>query len=686
MHSINIEKIHQNIWQRIPPAWPVKSMVAINGLMGFVDYPFKDACTKAKSTLSIKIKSKQMKSLNQETAKWFQVFFDEGQATFPMPGKDKGFYGAIHAALIHDHALHKGNSIKIKWLKALPNCPKACVHGLIPKDLAHIHLHNYLEKLICSLPGWASHVRYCAWHASETDAENWMWGYTALRLMMGYLLDILPSHVLDNTIALPFTTHNTFKILEQNEACYQKQVISKLSLKGPRIKKEKPHAQFIFCIDVRSEPLRRAFEKENCETFGMAGFFGLPIAFQDQDRPLSNHCPVILKPNYTVPRHLKPQRQKEDQKKQGFYKPLYQSVKYNFTTPFATAELLGPYSGLIMLLKNIWPTGIHKLRDFALGKKNRINAYIYDLSAVPLDEKISLAKSVIQTLGLKTFAPYVVIVGHASTTENNIFASSLQCGACGGHAGSSNADVLVEILNDPIVKKAVHIPNMTTFVSATHDTTQNKLCVNTEDPVLLEILGRAHKHLGATPFHLKNSYSWHNVRPEWGLARNALFVVGKRTLTESLDLEGRSFLQSYDHKTDPDGTLLSTIIGGPVFVGHWINSQYLFSTINNKLLGTGNKITANVTGKMGIVQGNGGDLFHGLSFQSLFHKEGEPYHEIIRLHVVLQAPKILIEKVMHQNPVFDKLVRHEWIHLFQIDDKGSPLFKMNHKGKWSLIQ
>jgi uncharacterized protein YbcC (UPF0753/DUF2309 family) len=64
----------------------------------------------------------------------------------------------------------------------------------------------------------------------------------------------------------------------------------------------RPAAQLVFCIDVRSESIRRHVEAQGpYETYGYAGFFGVPMnheAFDGDERfPL---CPVLLTPKHAV--------------------------------------------------------------------------------------------------------------------------------------------------------------------------------------------------------------------------------------------------------------------------------------------------------------------------------------------------------------------------------------------------
>ncbi|MDX1362002.1 MAG: putative inorganic carbon transporter subunit DabA, partial [Pseudoalteromonas tetraodonis] len=57
--------------------------------------------------------------------------------------------------------------------------------------------------------------------------------------------------------------------------------------------------QAVFCIDVRSEVIRRALESQskNIETFGFAGFFGLPLEYQENGSAITRpQLPGLLKP------------------------------------------------------------------------------------------------------------------------------------------------------------------------------------------------------------------------------------------------------------------------------------------------------------------------------------------------------------------------------------------------------
>jgi uncharacterized protein YbcC (UPF0753/DUF2309 family) len=65
----------------------------------------------------------------------------------------------------------------------------------------------------------------------------------------------------------------------------------------------KAEAQFVFCMDDREEGSRRHLEEVNpaFETFGAAGFFGVPMLWQglDDEAP-SALCPIVVRPTNAI--------------------------------------------------------------------------------------------------------------------------------------------------------------------------------------------------------------------------------------------------------------------------------------------------------------------------------------------------------------------------------------------------
>jgi hypothetical protein len=172
---------------------------------------------------------------------------------------------------------------------------------------------------------------------------------------------------------------------------------------------------------------------------------------------------------------------------------------------------------------------------------------------------------------------------------------------------------------------------------------------------------------------------WAETRPEWGLANNAAFVVGPRSRTRGVNLQGRSFLHDYDEKTDPDGTLLELIMTAPMVVTHWINMQYYASTVDNHRYGSGNKTLHNVTGgRLGVFEGNGGDLRVGLPWQSVH--DGECWrHTPLRLTVAIQAPRERIEAVIAKHTTVRQLVENRWLYLVRLEGSQAEFYQ---EGTW----
>jgi len=124
---------------------------------------------------------------------------------------------------------------------------------------------------------------------------------------------------------------------------------------------------------------------------------------------------------------------------------------------------------------------------------------------------------------------------------------------------------------------------------------------------------------------------------------------------------------------DPDGSTLEAILSAPMVVASWINLQYLASTVDNDLLGAGDKNLHNRVGDLGVVLGNGGDLRTGLPIQSVHAPDGRWFHEPLRLQVVVEAPLKRVRAVLGRQPGVRALVENEWVRLLVLDPFGDTL-------------
>ncbi len=709
-------------FKRIAPFWPLKNLIAVNPLQGLEDLPIEDALNIGAAYFEQAELPGKMEDVNRETIKWLQVLFDDGQASISMPLKELGLYAAWRQLVVYDSKLHNNDEQKINWLNALPQVAEQAIStcllrlGIAKKDHA-----QFLTLMLTTLPGWAAHVKYrTEWaggdanHSPVSQAD-----YLAVRLIITTLLwpeskELLAWHesALEKSKATPCALEKITTL----EDPYHLPLLEKLAAQTCHVP-HTPKAQLVFCIDVRSEPFRKALEStDDYQTFGFAGFFGIPVQITDTVKGESYaSCPVLLSPKHEVKEspcdHKKCEHALKEHERLAGFKRLYQSLKYNFTTPFALVESFGFASGVWMGLRSFSPKLASLLKTTVTETIRKSYDVVPSLDDTTLAEQCSYAQNVLTMMGLTHhFSPIIVLCGHGSTTQNNAYATALDCGACGGRHGGSNAKILAAILNCSKVRAhlkgaAIDIPETTRFIAAEHNTTTDEMNIyghhdcsdmqklkrNLEKARITNSatrLDKMQKGIAETKAASKTrlrSQDWAQVRPEWGLAGNAAFIVGPRDITASLDLEGRCFLHSYDCANDPEGTSLTTILTAPMVVAQWINTQYLFSTMNNVAYGSGSKITKNITGKMGIMQGNASDLMTGLPLQSVYSSDTEAYHQTLRLMTVVYAPMDMLDSFINAQPVLQKLFGNGWVKLACIEPNTRKTYLLDRDFTWQSI-
>lgn len=658
--------------------------------------------------------------------KWLNAFLDEGIADWEMPNKELGFYAAWRKLAVYDQ------EIGVKSIRDIPETANETLNSVL--NIFSSNQQSAIFKYhIAALPGYAGYIKY-------RMTENSVWqakfpisleDYLAVRLWIAKQINA--QILAENNEVKELSNVNELKYLwlKAWEKTYQIKLVKdfkrgKLQTDQQFAEENTPLAQLVFCIDTRSELIRKQIEaKNNYETFGYAGFFGLATDYQDLDTGyVRKSCPPIVASAYKISECANGENAdalmnyKGMQADYKFADFLTTRMKNMLPSAFGYVEGMGIFYGFRLMARTLFPSSEAKVNhqtnpshehlcttEIHPNKQNEGN-----LTDITLQDKVAIVKSAFDLLGWKKFAPIVVFVGHGSHSTNNPFASSLDCGACAASPGRHNARMLAKMANLPEVRTVlsvehgIDIPEKTIFIGAEHDTTTDCILlfdneISSAHELKLSLLkldlaeiqestiaARIGMIAHDTKKAHKKSSSWAETRPEWGLARNAGFIVGPRQLTKNLDLKSRCFLHSYNWELDENGTSLETIMQGPMVVTQWINNHYYFSTVDNEKFGGGSKITHNVVGKFGVVQGNGGDLKFGLPLQSVNSKDQELFHQPLRLSVIIQAPIDRVREILDRNLNLKSLLQNEWIYLLIMDPiLDNQIYKYTSNGSWSLM-
>lgn len=104
--------------------------------------------------------------INLEMVKWCEAFLDENHASWPMPGRERGFYGAwkFLAGLERSPLGISGSREKIGRLPSSPE--EALLDHLAALGIPAGQQQEYLSLHLAALPGWAAFIK---WRAAQED-------------------------------------------------------------------------------------------------------------------------------------------------------------------------------------------------------------------------------------------------------------------------------------------------------------------------------------------------------------------------------------------------------------------------------------------------------------------------------------------------------------------------------------
>jgi uncharacterized protein YbcC (UPF0753/DUF2309 family) len=504
------------------------------------------------------------------------------------------------------------------------------------------------------------------------------------------------------------------------ELRFRQRVYDAIGSHAPR-PTEDPPFQAVFCLDERSESLRRHLEEVEpaCETLGAAGFFGVAMYYKGaedaQPRPL---CPVVMKPEHEVVEvpfavtNLAHLRQRFGQLVARWSRGMTIGSLTMVRGTLVTAGL-GALATIPLVVRVLFPRVAGRLREetlelvqapagrLALDRRDEPPA-LGRVSGFSKEEMAEIVARALRELGIADrLADLVLVVGHGSSSLNNPHESAYDCGACGGSRGGPNARAFAQMANDPSVREllrakwSIEIDDRVCFVGAEHNTASDEIRYFDRDRIPPAASARfaaavaaleaarardAHertRRFDAIPPWFPARLALAHVegraddlaqpRPEYGHSTNAFCVIGRRERTRGLFFDRRAFLASYDPTSDEDGAILARLLSAivPVVVG--INLEYYFGRVDPFGYGCGTKLPHNVTALLGVMEGHASDLRTGLPWQTV------DMHEPVRLTIVIETDGEKLRRVLDSLPAVRRLVDNRWFYCAALDPAGRSI-------------
>lgn len=303
----------------------------------------------------------------------------------------------------------------------------------------------------------------------------------------------------------------------------------------------------------------------------------------------------------------------------------------------------------------------------------------------------------LRDLGLNGgFAPLVVLMQPGSASANNPYRT-----ACAGEGRPEdcNAREYAAMLNRPevrriLVARGLHIPEETWFLGAEHDTCTeaiiwydretlpsrfrprfNLLNHDLEQAALRSAHERCRRFASVSREWVpdqalrhvrRRAVDFSQSRPELGHATHAAAIIGRRSISRGVFLDRRSFLISYEATRDEEGSRLEGILLTAVPVSAGINLAYYFSSVAPDHFGCGSRVTHNVVGGFGILDGSQSDLRTGLPRQMI------EIHEPMRLLMLVEHRQDVLLNLLARQPTLAELIGNAWVQLASLDpDSGA---------------